>query len=89
MNKRLKMLFASQLLAASTALAQSQFSGKVVSADDGEPVIGATVRVAGTDAAVVTDIDGISPLPFRQAARNSRFRTSVWTTRLCTFRVTT
>lgn len=58
MNKRLKMLFASQLLAASTALAQSQFSGKVVSADDGEPVIGATVRVAGTDAAVVTDIDG-------------------------------
>lgn len=50
--------FASQMLVASAALAQSHFTGKVVSADDGEPVIGATVRVEGTNVATVTDADG-------------------------------
>ncbi len=58
MNKKLAMIFAGQILAAGTAMAQSQFTGKVVSADDGEPVVGATVRVAGTNAATITDIDG-------------------------------
>ncbi len=47
-----------QVLAAGVAFAQSQFTGKVVSHDDGEPVIGATVRVAGTNVATVTDADG-------------------------------
>ena len=47
-NKRLSTILASQLLVASVALAQSQFTGKVVSQEDGEPVIGASVRVAGT-----------------------------------------
>lgn len=58
MNKRLSMLLVGQLLAAGVAFAQSQFTGKVVSQDDGEPVIGATVRVAGTNVATVTDMDG-------------------------------
>ena len=35
-----------------------KISGTVVSAEDGEPVIGATVRIMGTERATVTDIDG-------------------------------
>ncbi len=53
-NKRLSTILASQLLVASVALAQSQFTGKVVSQEDGEPVIGASVRVAGTKVGTVT-----------------------------------
>ena len=55
MNKRLSTILASQLLVAGVALAQSQFTGKVVSQEDGEPVIGANVRVAGTKVGTVTD----------------------------------
>ena len=33
-------------------------SGKVFSADDGQPIIGATVRVNGTALGTITDTDG-------------------------------
>lgn len=42
----------------SMAFAQSQISGKVTSSDDGSPVIGASIKVAGTNTGTVTDIDG-------------------------------
>ena len=42
----------------SMAFAQSQISGKVTSAEDGSPVIGASIKVAGTNTGTVTDIDG-------------------------------
>ena len=52
-------LAAGVLLSTGVALAQSRISGKVVSSEDGEPVIGATVKVVGSKTAgVVTDIDG-------------------------------
>lgn len=41
------------------ALAQSRISGKVTSAEDGQPVIGATVKVVGQkNTGAVTDVDG-------------------------------
>ena len=40
------------------AFAQSQISGKVTSSEDGSPVIGASIKVAGTNTGTVTDIDG-------------------------------
>lgn len=40
------------------ALAQTQVSGKVTSAEDGEPIIGASIKVAGTNTGTVTDVDG-------------------------------
>lgn len=40
------------------ALAQTQVSGKVTSAEDGEPVIGASIKVVGTKTGAVTDIEG-------------------------------
>lgn len=58
MSKRIKMLSASMLLTAATAFAQTNVTGTVVSDDDGEPVIGATIRVQGNSLTTVTDADG-------------------------------
>jgi TonB-dependent SusC/RagA subfamily outer membrane receptor len=41
-----------------TALAQTKVNGTVVSAEDGEPVIGASVLVVGTNTGTVTDANG-------------------------------
>ena len=40
------------------ALAQTQVSGKVTSSEDGSPVIGASIKVVGTNTGTVTNIDG-------------------------------
>lgn len=45
-------------ISTSMAFAQSQISGKVTSSEDGSPVIGASIKVAGTNTGTVTDIDG-------------------------------
>ncbi len=58
MEKRLTMLLASLFLCFGMALAQTEVSGTVISQDDGEPVIGATIMVKGTKTGAVTDIDG-------------------------------
>lgn len=59
MKKKLTMILASLFLCAGAALAQTSVTGTVVSADDGEPVIGATVRVVGADnVGAVTDVNG-------------------------------
>ena len=58
MEKRLMTLAASVLLSTGVALAQSQVSGKVTSTEDGQPVIGASVKVVGSNIGTVTDIDG-------------------------------
>lgn len=43
---------------ATTAFAQTTVKGQVVDAENGEPLIGAAVTVAGTTQGVVTDLDG-------------------------------
>ena len=40
------------------ALAQTQVSGKVTSSEDGSPVIGASIKVVGTNTGTVTNIHG-------------------------------
>ena len=57
MNKRFAIVMAGTLLSAG-ALAQSTVTGTVISQDDGQPVVGATVRVEGTKTGAVTNIDG-------------------------------
>lgn len=57
MVKRLTMLFVGLFLYIGMALAQSQVSGTVTDAN-GEPIIGAAVRVHGTNTGTVTDVDG-------------------------------
>ena len=58
MEKRLMTVVAALAVSTSMAFAQSQISGKVTSSEDGSPVIGASIKVAGTNTGTVTDIDG-------------------------------
>ena len=58
MEKRLTTFIACLFLSLGMALAQTQVSGKVTSAEDGEPIIGASIKVVGTKTGAVTDIDG-------------------------------
>lgn len=58
MEKRLMTFIACLFLSLGMALAQTQVSGKVTSAEDGEPIIGASIKVEGTNTGTVTDIDG-------------------------------
>ncbi len=58
MEKRLMMFIAGLLLNLGVALAQTQVSGTVTSSSDGQPVVGASVRVVGTKTGTVTDVDG-------------------------------
>ena len=58
MEKRLMTFIACLFLSLEMALAQTQVSGKVTSAEDGEPIIGASIKVEGTNTGTVTDIDG-------------------------------
>lgn len=58
MRKRLSLVLALFLFSIGLAFAQTNVSGTVISADDGEPVIGASVMIEGTKTGGVTDIDG-------------------------------
>lgn len=58
MKKRLTMFLACLFLSVGMALAQTKVTGTVVSQDDGQPVIGASVLVVGTNTGTVTNADG-------------------------------
>ena len=38
--------------------AQTRITGKVIGSDDKQPVIGATIKIKGTNVGVVTDVNG-------------------------------
>ena len=63
MVKRLTMFMGGLALSTSMALAQTTVTGTVVSQEDGEPVIGASVRIVGTKTGTATDTDGNFTLP--------------------------
>lgn len=57
--RKLTFLFACLfIVGVSVVLAQTSYSAKVISAEDGEPIIGATVMVKGTSTGTITDING-------------------------------
>ena len=58
MEKRLMTFIACLFLSIGMALAQTQVSGTVTSSEDGSPVIGASIKVVGTNTGTVTNIDG-------------------------------
>ena len=60
MEKRIALILACFFMSLGVALAQIEVSGTVMSQDDGEPVIGASVVISGgvKSAGTVTDIDG-------------------------------
>lgn len=57
MKKRLSLVLLC-MVATIAAWAQTVITGTVVSAADGEPIIGASVKVKGTNKGAVTDLDG-------------------------------
>jgi TonB-linked SusC/RagA family outer membrane protein len=58
MEKRFAFLLVNLFLFVGMAFAQTKISGTVVSQEDGDPIIGASVIVEGTKTGVATDIDG-------------------------------
>ena len=58
MEKRLTMILACLFLSIGMALAQKSVTGTVVSQEDGQPIIGASVFVVGMQTGAVTDANG-------------------------------
>jgi hypothetical protein len=58
MEKRLTMILACLFLSIGMAMAQIKVTGTVVSQEDGQPVVGASILVVGTKTGTVTDVDG-------------------------------
>lgn len=58
MEKRLLTFLVSLFLCIGAAEAQNRVSGTVISSEDGQPVVGVTVRVDGTQDGTITDIAG-------------------------------
>ena len=58
MEKRLITLLTMLLLVVGGVFSQTKVSGTVVSQDDGQPVVGASVLVVGTQVGTVTNASG-------------------------------
>lgn len=58
MKKRIMLFIACLFTMVSVALAQSRVTGTVISEEDGQPVMGASIMVKGTTLGTVTDLDG-------------------------------
>jgi TonB-linked SusC/RagA family outer membrane protein len=58
MKQRLTLFFVSLFLFVGTALAQTKVTGTVLSQEDGQPIIGAAVKVVGTQTGALTDVNG-------------------------------
>ena len=58
MVKRLSMVLTCLFLFMGLAMAQTTISGTVISSEDNQPIIGASVLIDGTSTGSVTDIDG-------------------------------
>ena len=58
MEKRFTLFLVGLFLSIGMAFAQTKISGTVVSQEDGEPIIGASVLVQGSKVGAVTDVDG-------------------------------
>ena len=58
MKRRLTMFMACLFLSLGMALAQTKVTGTVVSQEDGQPIIGATIVVEGAKSGTVSNADG-------------------------------
>ena len=58
MKKSLTILLAMLFLCVGVAWAQTTITGSVVTQEDGEPIMGATIRIVGTQQGTVTDDNG-------------------------------
>ena len=64
MKRKLMLLLACLFVGIGLVTAQTQrVTGVVISDEDGQPVIGASVQVKGTQQGTITDVDGKFTLP--------------------------
>lgn len=63
------MVLVGMLLSIGTMLAQNAIKGTVISSEDGQPVIGATVKIVGTNGGTVTDHNGQFSLSAKAGAQ--------------------
>ena len=56
--RKLTLLLCALIAGISVAMAQTSISGTVLSAENDEPIIGASILVKGTNASTITDTDG-------------------------------
>lgn len=70
MNQRVMFLLTCLFLHIGMAMAQSpNVTGRVLSAEDNEPIVGATVQIEGTNNGTVTDLDGKFTLNLPSSAK--------------------
>ena len=72
MEKRLSVLLLMLFLVVGGAFSQTKVNGTVVSQDDGQPVIGASVLVVGTQVGTVTNAEGQFSLTVPAGKKNLR-----------------
>ena len=59
MKQKVMLLLTCLFLSIGMVMAQSsKVTGRVLSAEDNEPIVGATVQIEGTNTGTVTDLDG-------------------------------
>jgi TonB-linked SusC/RagA family outer membrane protein len=58
LNGRMMCVLILCTLSSLVVTAQTRITGKIISSDDRQPVIGATVKIKGTNVGVVTDVNG-------------------------------
>ena len=73
MKKRLTLFLASLFLFMGEALAQTQVNGTVLSQEDGEPIIGAAIRIVGKQVGMLTDANGRFSLTVPEGKSQLRF----------------
>ena len=72
MEKRLMTMLVGLFLLVGGVLAQTKVSGTVVSQDDGQPVIGASVLVVGTNVGTLTNGNGQFSLTLPEGKKTLR-----------------
>ncbi len=78
------MVIASFFLCIGVAWAQMPVNGVVVSSEDGQPIIGGSVKVVGTSTGTITDTDGKFALTVPNSASKLEFSYIGMTTRVMT-----
>lgn len=72
MKRRLFLMMSFLLFMIGTAFAQTDVSGTIISKEDGQPVVGATIQVVGSGTGAISDIDGKFKLTLPQGKRTLR-----------------
>lgn len=73
MMKKIGMLLSCLFLCVGMAVAQTRVTGTVVASEDGEPLVGVSIKVVGTNLGTVSGVDGKFSLTVTQANAELQF----------------